>query len=178
MMLADELPFQCSRTSTPPSIIHHPDHHFTSFISPYHHNFTSSSYRLHIKSKMTRSHKANDRDHKGIAEGTALPTETVPRFFGKNGFADVDPKKVKKDGSGRGNWGTVNDDIADEQFTFTNTRRRSNSSSFSHHVSDLKTKFEVNEPEPVFEESLHGPEEEDQEDLSKTDSSESGRSSS
>ncbi|KAM0075935.1 hypothetical protein ACKRZS_011925 [Fusarium odoratissimum] len=74
--------------------------------------------------------------------------------------------------------GTVNDDIADEQFTFTNTRRRSNSSSFSHHVSDLKTKFEVNEPEPVFEESLHGPEEEDQEDLSKTDSSESGRSSS
>ncbi|KAL7767774.1 hypothetical protein ACKLNR_002075 [Fusarium oxysporum f. sp. zingiberi] len=127
---------------------------------------------------MTRSHKANDRDHKGIAEGTALPTETVPRFFGKNGFADVDPKKVKKDGSGRGNWGTVNDDIADEQFTFTNTRRRSNSSSFSHHVSDLKTKFEVNEPEPVFEESLHGPEEEDQEDLSKTDSSESGRSSS
>lgn len=53
---------------------------------------------------MTRSHKANDRDHKGIAEGTALPTETVPRFFGKNGFADVDPKKVKKDGSGRGNW--------------------------------------------------------------------------
>lgn len=53
---------------------------------------------------MTRSHKANDRDHKGIAEGTILPSETVPRFFGKNGFADVDPKKVKKDGSGRGNW--------------------------------------------------------------------------
>lgn len=73
--------------------------------------------------------------------------------------------------------GTVNDDIADEQFTFTNSRRRSNSSSFSHHVSDFKTKFEVNEPEPVFEESLHGPEEEDHEDLTKTDSSESGRSS-
>jgi hypothetical protein len=126
-----------------------------------------------------------------------LPTETVPRFFGKNGFADVDPKKVKKDGSGRGNWyvtpnhpcsfapqctyttcrGTVNDDIAGEQFTFTNTRRRSNSSSFSH-ITDFKTKFEVNEPEPVFEESLHGPEEEDHEDLTKTDSSESGRSSS
>jgi hypothetical protein len=127
--------------------------------------------------KMTRSHKANDRDHKGIAEGTISPTETVPRFFGKSGFADVDPKKVKKDGSGRGNWGTVNDDIAGEQFTFTNTRRRSNSSSFSH-ITDFKTKFEVNEPEPVFEESLHGPEEEDHEDLTKTDSSESGRSSS
>lgn len=53
---------------------------------------------------VTRSHKANDRDHKGIAEGTISPMETVPRFFGKNGFADVDPKKVKKDGSGRGNW--------------------------------------------------------------------------
>ncbi|RBR09457.1 uncharacterized protein FIESC28_09907 [Fusarium coffeatum] len=126
---------------------------------------------------VTRSHKANDRDHKGIAEGTISPMETVPRFFGKNGFADVDPKKVKKDGSGRGNWGTVNDDIAGEQFTFTNTRRRSNSSSFSH-ITDFKTKFEVNEPEPVFEESLHGPEEEDHEDLTKTDSSESGRSSS
>ncbi|KAM0429314.1 hypothetical protein ACHAPT_006529 [Fusarium lateritium] len=127
---------------------------------------------------VTRSHKANDRDHKGLAEGTVLPTEHLPRFFAKNGYADVDPKKVKKDGSGRGNWGTVNDDIADEDFTFTNARRRSNSSSFSHHVSDFKTKFEVNEPEPVFEESVHGPEEEDHEDLTKTDSSESGRSSS
>ncbi|KAF5026171.1 hypothetical protein F66182_1735 [Fusarium sp. NRRL 66182] len=125
---------------------------------------------------VTRSHKANERDHKGIAEGTALPAENVPRFFGKHGFADVDPKKVKKDGSGRGNWGTVNDDIADEQFTFTNSRRRSNS--FSHHITDFKTKFEVNEPEPVFEESVHGPEEEEHEDLTKTDSSESGRSSS
>ncbi|KAH7193158.1 uncharacterized protein B0J16DRAFT_381045 [Fusarium flagelliforme] len=131
----------------------------------------------HGRCIVTRSHKANDRDHKGIAEGTISPTETVPRFFGKNGFADVDPKKVKKDGSGRGNWGTVNDDIAGEQFTFTNTRRRSNSSSFSH-ITDFKTKFEVNEPEPVFEEALHGPEEEDHEDLTKTDSSESGRSSS
>ncbi|KAL6921705.1 hypothetical protein FSHL1_005673 [Fusarium sambucinum] len=150
---------------------------------PYISSITTLSNRLTLTlhpfhpAKMTRSHKANDRDHKGIAEGTVLPTETAPRFFGKNGFADVDPKKVKKDGSGRGNWGTVNDDIAGEQFTFTNTRRRSNSSSFSH-VTDFKTKFEVNEPEPVFEESLHGPEEEDHEDLTKTDSSESGRSSS
>lgn len=53
---------------------------------------------------MTRSHKANDRDHKGLAEGTAAPTEYLPRFFAKSGFADADPKKVKKDGSGRGNW--------------------------------------------------------------------------
>jgi hypothetical protein len=46
-------------------------------------------------------------------------------------------------------------------------------------MGDLKSKFEVNEPEPVFEESLHGPLEDDDQadDLSKTDTSESGRSS-
>ncbi|KAF4981410.1 hypothetical protein FZEAL_2758 [Fusarium zealandicum] len=128
--------------------------------------------------RLTRSHKANDRDHKGIAEGTVLPSDNLPRFFAKHGYADVDPKKVKKDGSGRGNWGTVIDDIADEDFKFTNARRRSNSSSISHHITDFKTKFEVNEPEPVFEESIHGAnEDEEHEDLTKTDSSESGRSS-
>lgn len=75
------------------------------------------------------------------------------------------------------NRGSFSDDIADDDFKFTNTRRRSNSSSFSHHVSDFKTKFEINEQEPVFEESLHGPQEEEENDnLSKTDSSESGRS--
>lgn len=53
---------------------------------------------------MTRSHKANDRDHKGIAEGTAVPVEHLPRFFANNGFAGTDPKKIKKDGGGKGNW--------------------------------------------------------------------------
>lgn len=53
---------------------------------------------------MTRSHKANDRDHKGLAEGTALPVEHLPRYFAKSGYADVDPKKIKKDGGGKGNW--------------------------------------------------------------------------
>ena len=53
---------------------------------------------------MTRSHKANDRDHKAIAEGTAVPVDYLPRFFGKSGFADTDPKKIKKDGGGRHNW--------------------------------------------------------------------------
>ena len=75
--------------------------------------------------------------------------------------------------------GTLDDDVADEDFKFTNARRRSNGGSFSHHLTDFKTKFEVNEQEPVFEESLHGPSEEDHgEDLVKTDTSESGRSSS
>lgn len=53
---------------------------------------------------MTRSHKANDRDHKGLADGSAPPSEHLPRFFAKHGHADTDPKKIKKDGSGRGNW--------------------------------------------------------------------------
>jgi len=33
-----------------------------------------------------------------------LPHEHVPKFFAKNGFADADPKKTKKNGGGRGNW--------------------------------------------------------------------------
>ncbi|KAK5987460.1 hypothetical protein PT974_11587 [Cladobotryum mycophilum] len=129
---------------------------------------------------LTRSHKFNDRDHKGLAEGTSSPTEYVPKFFAKSGFVDTDPKKIKKDGAGRGNWGGAGDEVADEGFSFTNARRRSNSSSVSHHMGDFKTKFEVNEPEPVFEESVHGPVDEDDnadgDALSKTDSSESGRS--
>ncbi|KAH7011825.1 hypothetical protein EDB80DRAFT_402296 [Ilyonectria destructans] len=127
---------------------------------------------------MTRSHKANDRDHKGLADGTAPPSEHLPRFFAKHGHADTDPKKIKKDGSGRGNWGSFGDDVVEDEFRFTNARRRSNSSNFSHHITDFKTKFEVNEQEPVFEESVHGPQEDEEDvDLSKTDTSESGRSS-
>jgi hypothetical protein len=82
---------------------------------------------------------------------------------------------IKRLTPSRGNFG---EDIADEDFRFTNTRRRSNSSSISHHFGDLKTKFDFNEPEPVFEESLHGPVDDDGEELSKTASSDSGRSSS
>lgn len=146
---------------------------------------------------MTRSHKANDRDHKGIAQGTAAPNEYLPRYFAKSGFADTDPKKVKKDGNGRGNWyvmiayprawiyswltsldrGSIADDVMDHDFKFSNARRRSNSSTASHHIHDFKTKFEVVEAEPVFEESIHGPIDDDDQ-LSKTDSSESGRSAS
>jgi len=127
---------------------------------------------------MTRSHKANDRDHKGLAEGTAAPTEHLPRFFAKSGHVDTDPKKIKKDGFGKGNWGGFGEEVENENFRFTNARRRSNSSTLSHHMGDLKTKFEINEPEPVFEEDVHGPvADEAGDDLTKTDSSESGRSS-
>lgn len=53
---------------------------------------------------MTRSHKYNDKDHAGLAEGTVLPHENVPKFFAKHGFDGVDPKKTKKNGGGKGNW--------------------------------------------------------------------------
>jgi hypothetical protein len=39
----------------------------------------------------------------------------------------------------------------------TNPRRRSNSSTHVAGAKDFKTKFETVEPEPVFEEELHGP---------------------
>ncbi|PHH76207.1 hypothetical protein CDD83_4305 [Cordyceps sp. RAO-2017] len=133
-------------------------------------------YILPRPSKMTRSHKANDRDHKGLADGTAAPAEYLPRFFAKSGHLDADPKKIKKDGAGKGNWGNFGEEVMDEDFRFTNARRRSNSSSLSHHIGDFKTKFEVNEPEPVFEETVHGAADETSDELSKTDSSESGGS--
>lgn len=53
---------------------------------------------------MTRSHKFNEKDHAGIADGTAMPHDNMPKFFAQNGFAGVDPKKTKKNGGGRGNW--------------------------------------------------------------------------
>ena len=53
---------------------------------------------------MTRSNKFNDRDHAGIADGTAHPEEYLPKYFAKQGHVDSDPKKTKKNGGGRGNW--------------------------------------------------------------------------
>lgn len=53
---------------------------------------------------VTRSHKLNDRDHAGLADGTATADQHLPRYFGKTGYADADPKKTKKDGAGRANW--------------------------------------------------------------------------
>ncbi|KXH54472.1 hypothetical protein CSAL01_00628 [Colletotrichum salicis] len=126
---------------------------------------------------VTRSHKYNDRDHAGLADGTAAPQEHLPRYFAKHGHEGVDPKKVKKNGGGRSNWGNAGEEVIDEDFRFTNARRRTNSSGFADNIGAFKTKFDVNEPEPVFEESIHGPSEEDGEDLTKTESSESGRSS-
>jgi hypothetical protein len=53
---------------------------------------------------VTRSHKWTDRDHAGIADGSAERESRLPRYFAKSGHADTDPTKTKKDGSGKGNW--------------------------------------------------------------------------
>jgi len=106
---------------------------------------------------MTRSYKANDRDHAGIAAGSASPQERLPRYFAKNGALDTDPKSVKKEGNGKGNWGCPGTEAQDYGYTFSpsQTRRRSNSSATAD-LSDFKTKFELDD-EPVFEEEIHGP---------------------
>ena len=53
---------------------------------------------------MTRTVKNNDRNHAGLADGTAVPEDRLPRYFAKSGHVDADPKSVKKQGAGRGNW--------------------------------------------------------------------------
>jgi len=108
---------------------------------------------------MTRTNKENDRNHAGLADGTALPEDHLPRYFGKAGHVDADPTGIKKQGGGRGNWGTLRDEANDSGYKFANQRRRSNSSTQA--LNDFKTKFETNEADPVFEEELHGPTEDD-----------------
>ncbi|KIV88816.1 hypothetical protein, variant 2 [Exophiala mesophila] len=103
-----------------------------------------------------------------------MPEERLPRYFAKSGHVDVDPKSVKKQGGGRGNWGRDGDEVQDYDYSFTNQRRRSNSS--TQVLADFKTKFEGMDADPVFEDSLHGPTDDDIEkasQLSKEDSNDS-----
>ncbi|OJJ49498.1 hypothetical protein ASPZODRAFT_22259 [Penicilliopsis zonata CBS 506.65] len=102
---------------------------------------------------MTRSHKLNDRDHTVTSDASGNSREQLPRYFAKSGPVDADPRKTKKDGGGKGNWGRSGDEMQDYNYKFTNARRRSNSS--NHELSDFRTKFETLEAEPVFEELLH-----------------------
>ncbi|KFZ14942.1 hypothetical protein V501_02964 [Pseudogymnoascus sp. VKM F-4519 (FW-2642)] len=126
---------------------------------------------------VTRSHKLNDRDHAGLADGTASAEEHLPRYFAKAGHVDADPKKTKKNGGGRGNWGIDGEEIQDEGFNITNARRRSNSSSYAAGLKDFKTKFEQFEPDPVFEEDIHGARpEDDMEGASRVTTAESSES--
>merc|ERR1711967_226277 len=112
---------------------------------------------------MTRTHKGNDRDHVGLANGTAVPEEHLPRYFGKAGFAGTNPAETKKKGSGKGNWGQAGmSELEDYDYNSLKPRRRSNSTSLAAGHSALKTKFEaVDEDAIEFDEALHGPRDED-----------------
>ncbi|KAF2279696.1 uncharacterized protein EI97DRAFT_455906 [Westerdykella ornata] len=105
---------------------------------------------------VTRSHKFNDRIHVNLPHGGVAESEEhhLPKFFSKTGFVGEDPTKTKKNGGGRGNWGRQGEELEDYEYNMANPRRRSNSS--THQIKDFKTKFETVEPEPVFEEDLHG----------------------
>ncbi|KAL4801277.1 hypothetical protein BDV18DRAFT_86187 [Aspergillus unguis] len=104
---------------------------------------------------MTRSHKVNDRVHSVTQDGMTGLNENLPRYFAKSGPIDADPRKTKKDGGGKGNWGRSGEEAQDYEYSFMNTRRHSNSS--VQGMAGFKSKYETIEPEPVFEEDLHGP---------------------
>ena len=75
--------------------------------------------------------------------------------------------------------GRSGDEMQDYGYKFTNARRRSNSSTQA--LGDFKTKFEARDEDPVFEDGLHGPVQEEQEDgslgLDKEESTDSTASS-
>jgi len=104
---------------------------------------------------MTRTRKSNDVPHQHPEAGQPFIDHNIPKYFGKNGFTDQAPDKVKKSGAGRGNWGQFGgemEDLADYR-QFNKPRRRSNSMS---HVDNIPSKFEYNEEDPVFEEEVVG----------------------
>jgi hypothetical protein len=105
---------------------------------------------------MTRTTKANDRDHAGLAAGTASIEEHLPRYFAKSGHADADPKKVKKEGGGKGNWGHPGEEAHDYGYNMSKGRRHSNGSVHNSAIGDFKTKFETVDADPVFEEETMG----------------------
>ncbi|EME84855.1 uncharacterized protein MYCFIDRAFT_210996 [Pseudocercospora fijiensis CIRAD86] len=122
---------------------------------------------------MTRTHKATDRDHAGLANGTAAPEEHLPRYFGKEGFSGNNPQSVKKQGGGKGNWGQAGtSELEDYNYNMAKPKRRSNSSSMAAGHNMFKTKFEDTDPEALveYDEDIHGP---DQHELEKMSTSSS-----
>jgi len=97
---------------------------------------------------MTRSHKANAPIHSNV-EGAENP---LPRNFGKHANHTEGPNRAKKGGAGKANWGRDGDEIEDtEEFKIHNARRRSNSKGNLDH---LVSKFDSNEEQPLFDESM------------------------
>ncbi|KAK3722644.1 hypothetical protein LTR37_002214 [Vermiconidia calcicola] len=125
--------------------------------------------------RVTRTHKGNDRDHVGLANGTAAPEEHLPRYFAKSGYAGENPSNTKKQGSGKGNWGREGvSELEDYDFNTSKPRRRTNSSTHAAGHSGLKTKFEAIDPEVIeYDEETHGVGEQELEKMSTASSAES-----
>ncbi|KAF2672621.1 hypothetical protein BT63DRAFT_409725 [Microthyrium microscopicum] len=121
-------------------------------------NTTTNSSLSTFNPSLLAPTRYTDRDYSN-EDGEHV--QHMPKFFAKSGFADADPKKIKKEGGGKGNWGHPGEEVVDTAYNPTNPRRRSNSSGHSKSAKDFKTKFEVVEHEPVFEDMP--PEEEDEE---------------
>ena len=87
---------------------------------------------------MTRTNKANNRDHVGLANGTAAPEEHLPRYFAKSGHDGINPSSTKKQGQGRGNWYVLQSSKSSSapsstQHMSTSSSLHLTSSSLSHH---------------------------------------------
>ncbi|CAD0040303.1 unnamed protein product [Aureobasidium pullulans] len=89
----------------------------------------------------------NDRDHVGLANGTASPEEHLPRYFAKSGFsANDNPNRIKKSGNGKGNWGRQGEELEDMDDINASAQL----------LDAMTSKFEVVEAEPMFKENVHG----------------------
>ncbi|EPQ67865.1 BgtA-20518 [Blumeria graminis f. sp. tritici] len=93
-------------------------------------------------SKVGKTIRYGDHECPLLNPGKGRAYQWISRPLSKSGFVDVDPKKTKKNGAGKGGWGINGEEVQDEGFNFTKIRRRSNSSSYSPGLQDFKTKFE------------------------------------
>ncbi|EXJ58358.1 hypothetical protein A1O7_05783 [Cladophialophora yegresii CBS 114405] len=102
---------------------------------------------------------------KNVSPATSPSTDTlmlIPRVSRSRAVLRLDTNADR---------GRDGEEVQDYDYTFNNARRRSNSSTQA--LGDFKTKFEAMDTDPVFEEELHGPTEEDIEKASTHDSTDS-----
>lgn len=99
--------------------------------------FTKTYSQLTIQkaqTNMTRTHKWTV--HEGASE---------QKYFTHNGHADMDPNKVRKEGSGKYNWGKPGDELCDEE-GFSDKklsgRRNSNHAHNEQHIREATEKCE------------------------------------
>ncbi|CAL9727687.1 ATPase-stabilizing factor 15 kDa protein [Monosporozyma unispora] len=79
---------------------------------------------------------------------TTREAQADPKYFSKNGNFGESPKNIKKDGSGKSNWGTAGDEINDLINSgeispiFNKQRRGSNTQMNERRLSDVQNNHE------------------------------------